>query len=110
MNIFYSLSAVITLILLATVGVFVLHWQSLFAIVIPYIAFAIFIVGFIYRVLKWASAPVPFHIPTICGQQKSLPWIKQGRLESPSSRLGVFGRMALEVLSSGHSFVMTVRN
>jgi nitrate reductase gamma subunit len=41
---------------------------------------------------------VPFRIPTTCGQQKSLPWIKQAKLESPSSALGVVGRMALEVL------------
>jgi len=98
MNIFYSLSAVIVLILLATVGVFVLHWQSLFAIVIPYAAFAIFIAGFIYRVLKWAGAPVPFHIPTVCGQQKSLSWIKASKTESPYTTAGVIGRLALDVL------------
>jgi nitrate reductase gamma subunit len=51
----------------------------------------------IYRVLKWGSAPVPFRIPTTCGQQKSLPWIKQSTLENPSGMLGVLGRMALEV-------------
>jgi nitrate reductase gamma subunit len=98
MNIFCSLSAVVILILLATVGVFVLNGHSLFAIVIPYIAFAIFIVGFIYRVLKWAGAPVPFHIPTVCGQQKSLPWIKANKIESPYTTLGVIGRLALDVL------------
>jgi nitrate reductase gamma subunit len=70
----------------------------LFGIIIPYAALIIFVIGFIYRVIFWARSPVPFCITTVCGQQKSLPWIKQGRLESPSSRLGVFGRMALEVL------------
>jgi len=56
-------------------------------------------VGIIYRVLFWwGSSPVPFCIPTTCGQEKSLPWIKQNKLESPSSTLGVIGRMALEVL------------
>jgi nitrate reductase gamma subunit len=98
MNIFYSLSVVIILLLLATVGVFVLHWQSLFAIVIPYAAFAIFVVGVIYRVLKWAGAPVPFHIPTVCGQQKSLPWIKASKTESPYTTAGVIARLALDVL------------
>jgi nitrate reductase gamma subunit len=42
--------------------------------------------------------PVPFSIPTTCGQGKSLPWIKSDSLESPSGTAGVIGRMALEVL------------
>jgi nitrate reductase gamma subunit len=50
-----------------------------------------------YRVLLWARAPVPFRIPTTCGQQKSLAWIKAARLENPSTTAGVIGRMALEV-------------
>jgi nitrate reductase gamma subunit len=37
-------------------------------------------------------------VTTTCGQQKSLPWIRQSKLESPSGMLGVIGRMALEVL------------
>ncbi len=39
-----------------------------------------------------------FHIPTVAGQQKSLPWIKSSKLESPSTTLGVIGRMLLEIL------------
>ena len=58
----------------------------------------IFVVGFIYRVLTWTRAPVPFHVPTVCGQQKSLPWIKTKNLESPHNTLGVIARMSLEVL------------
>lgn len=69
-----------------------------FGIIIPYAALFIFIVGIIYRIWKWASAPVPFRIPTTCGQQKSLPWIKANNLENPSSTAGVIGRMALEIL------------
>jgi nitrate reductase gamma subunit len=34
----------------------------------------------------------------VCGQQKSLPWIKNNKTESPTTTLGVIGRMALEVL------------
>ncbi|OGO01127.1 MAG: menaquinol oxidoreductase [Chloroflexi bacterium RBG_13_52_14] len=67
-------------------------------IIIPYAALFIFIVGLIYRILKWARAPVPFRIPTTCGQQKSLPWIKAKKLENPYNTAGVIGRMALEVL------------
>lgn len=58
----------------------------------------IFVVGFIYRIVLWAKSPVPFHIPTVCGQQKSLPWIKSNKIESPSTTWGVIQRMALEIL------------
>ena len=64
-------------------------WYSLFGVIIPYAAVFAFIVGFIYRVLKWASSPVPFHIPTVCGQQKSLPWIKTDSIDSPHTTGGI---------------------
>jgi len=70
----------------------------LFGVVIPYAAGAVFIFGLLYRIWNWAGAPVPFRIPTTCGQQKSLPWIKSSFLENPHSTPGVIGRMALEVL------------
>lgn len=69
-----------------------------FGIVIPYAAIVIFLLGIVYRVLNWARSPVPFRIPTTCGQQRSLPWIKNSPLESPHTGLGVIGRMALEIL------------
>ena len=71
--------------------------RFIIGIVIPYAAVAVFIIGMIARVLKWGSSPVPFRIPTTCGQQKSLPWIKHSKLEAPAGTLGVLGRMALEV-------------
>lgn len=98
MSAFYALLAVAILVLFVFIGVWGLGLYSLFAVIIPYAAIATFIVGFIYRVLKWARAPVPFHIPTVCGQQKSLPWIKSNNIESPSSTAGVITRMVLEVL------------
>ncbi len=98
MNLFCSLSSVIILVLVPVLGVFVFNWTSLFGVGIPYIAFAIFIAGFVYRVLKWASAPVPFHIPTVCGQQRSLAWIKPNKIESPYTTAGVIARMALDIL------------
>ena len=72
--------------------------RMLFGVVIPYAAIAIFLVGMACRVIGWTLAPVPFRITTTCGQQKSLPWIKAGWLESPYTTLGVIARMALEVL------------
>jgi nitrate reductase gamma subunit len=71
---------------------------SLFGIIIPYGAFIAFLAGVTYRIILWAKSPVPFRIPTTCGQQKSLPWIEPAPLESPSNTTGVFGRMVLEVL------------
>ncbi|MFC1990079.1 sulfate reduction electron transfer complex DsrMKJOP subunit DsrM [Chloroflexota bacterium] len=97
MNVLYALFLVILAVLLVIIGVGGLGWHSLFGVVIPYIAIAVFILGLIYRIWKWARSPVPFHIPTTCGQQKSLPWIKQDKIESPTSAAGVIARMALEI-------------
>ena len=66
---------------------------------VPYAAFAIFLAGMTWRVIRWSQAPVPFRITTVCGQQKSLPWIKASWLESPYTLGGVLARMALEVLT-----------
>lgn len=98
MGVMFSLIAVIVLILLAIVGTSVVGWRYLFGVILPYAAMATFLLGVIYRVLKWARSAVPFRIPTTCGQQKTLPWIKSSKLESPHSFWGVLGRMALEVL------------
>ncbi len=70
----------------------------LFAVIIPYVAAAVFIAGILYRITLWAASPVPFRIPTTCGQQRSLRWIPSSRLDNPHSTLGVIGRMALEIL------------
>ena len=69
-----------------------------FGVVLPYLAGALFLVGLVCRVLGWARVPVPFRIPTTCGQQQSLPWIRQQKLENPHNTLAVVGRMVLEVL------------
>ena len=104
MNVILSLAissmAVFGLIVIAFLGVWAAHFNVLFGIVIPYIAVIIFFLGMIYRVVKWAKSPVPFRIPTTCSQQKSLPWIKYtyvDKLDNPSTRLGVWGRMILEI-------------
>jgi len=89
---------VIVLVLLAFVGVKMANLHFLFGVLIPYAAVAVFITGFIYRIVQWGRSPVPFRIPTTCGQMESLPWIKQNKLENPSSTMGVIGRMLLEVL------------
>ena len=92
-------TAVVALVLISLLGVETVGLSTLFGVVIPYLAMAIFIIGFIYRIVRWAMVPVPFRIPTTCGQGKSLPWIKADNLESPYNTWGVIGRMALEVSS-----------
>ena len=97
-NYIFSLLSVIVLFLLAYVGVEAAGFQILFGVIIPYLAIITFIAGFIYRVLNWARSPVPFRIPSTCGQQKSLLWIKPARIDNPSTKMGVVIRMILEVL------------
>ena len=98
MGLLFSFFAVIILVLLAFGGVQAANLQYLFGVIIPYAALVTFIVGIFYRVIKWGRSPVPFRIPTTAGQEKSLPWIKQNKIDNPSSFLGVIVRMALEVL------------
>jgi nitrate reductase gamma subunit len=97
-GILFSLIAVTILVVIPWVGVGALNLQWLFGIIIPYAALLTFFLGIILRVVDWARSPVPFRIPTTGGQQKSLPWVKDNKLDNPSGTLGVIGRMALEVL------------
>jgi nitrate reductase gamma subunit len=95
MNIWYSLIITGLLFIIALFGV---NNPTIFGVVIPYVAISVFVLGIIYRVVKWARSPVPFRIPTTSGQQKSLPWIKANNLETPYNIWGVIGRMLLEIL------------
>jgi hypothetical protein len=52
MNAFYSLSAVVLLVLLAMVGAAGPAGKTLFGITLPYAALIVFVVGIVYRVLK----------------------------------------------------------
>jgi len=97
MSIMYPLAIILLLFLFVLGGVSYTHLENVFGIFIPYLALAIFLMGFIYRILSWAKSPVPFRITTVCGQEKSLDWIKANRLESPFNTLDVLKRMALEV-------------
>ncbi|MDR0434092.1 MAG: sulfate reduction electron transfer complex DsrMKJOP subunit DsrM [Gracilibacteraceae bacterium] len=97
MKIWSSCLAVAALILLAWAGAGVFGLQTLFGVVIPYLAFALFLIGFVCRVVRWGMSATPFRIPTTCGQQKTLSWIKQDKLENPSTGLQVLGRMLLEI-------------
>jgi nitrate reductase gamma subunit len=98
MGLWYSISGILIVIFFIVIGIEGIGLYPLFAIFIPYVAIFFFVVGFIYRVLKWASSPVPFHIPTVCGQQKSLPWIKADQTDSPLTTWGVMKRLVLDIL------------
>ena len=96
MKILYPFVAVLGLIVIAFLGVQI-GMAPLFGIVFPYLAFLVFICGFINKVIGWAKSPVPFRIPTTCGQANSLSWIKQNKVDCPSTTSGVLVRMFLEV-------------
>jgi [DsrC]-trisulfide reductase subunit M len=97
MGLFFSLIAFVVLVVIGSIGGNVGGLHYIFGVVIPYIAIAVFVVGFVMRIMKWAKAPVPFRIPTTCGQQNSLDFIPQNKIDNPSTTLGVWARMALEV-------------
>mgnify|MGYP001037786231 FL=1 len=94
----FSLIAVLLLFLIAYVGVAAVGLEVLFGIIIPYAAIVVFTIGFIYRIVGWARSPVPFRIPTTCGQQKSLPIFKQAKIDNPSTKGNVVIRMILEIV------------
>lgn len=97
----YALSflAVIALVLVAWLGSQIPGMPYVFGVAFPYLAIAVFLGGFVYRVVQWAKSPVPFPIQTTCGQAKSLDFIKHNKLEAPHTTAQVVARMALEVLT-----------
>jgi nitrate reductase gamma subunit len=98
MGIFYSLLLIFILIDIAAIGCGFFKLYAFFAVAVPYAAIITFLAGFTYRIVDWARSPVPFCIPTVCGQAKSLAWIRADGTESPHTSWGVLGRMAMEVL------------
>jgi nitrate reductase gamma subunit len=97
MSILYSLVLVFLFCALGYLGGSVPGLRMFFGVAVPYGAIAIFLAGLAYRVLRWAYSPVPFRIPTTCGQQKSLPWIKSNRIDNPSTAVGAVTRMLFEI-------------
>ncbi len=93
----FSFLAVIALILIAGLGSQIPGMQYLFGVVLPYLAIMLFVGGFVYRIVDWAKSPVPFSIPTTCGQGVSLDFIKQDKLECPTKTSEVIARMFLEI-------------
>lgn len=99
MNVLHSLIAVLLIVFIGAITRTGGALRTFIAIAVPYSALVVFLVGFCYRVLRWAWTPVPFRIPTTCGQQKSLPWIKASPVDNPATGWGVIARVGLEVLA-----------
>jgi nitrate reductase gamma subunit len=96
----FPLAAVIALALIAWIGSALPGMQYLFGIFVPYAALGLFVGGFCWRVLHWAKSPVPFRIPTTCGQGCTMPWVKRTPLdhvEAPDNTAGVIARMFMEI-------------
>lgn len=74
----------------------------IFGVLVPYIAFAIFVTGVVYKFIYWAKSAVPLKIPTTSGQQKSLKFIKRtiyDRFDSPFTKWETAVRMILEIFA-----------
>ncbi|MEW5911089.1 MAG: sulfate reduction electron transfer complex DsrMKJOP subunit DsrM [Thermodesulfobacteriota bacterium] len=99
MGFLLSIVAVLALVGIAVGGAWGLDLRILFGVIVPYAALLTFFAGLAYKVLDWSRSPVPFRIPTTCGQEKSLPWIKPNKIDNPCSGGAVLLRMAFEVLT-----------
>ena len=92
----FSISATLAIGLIAWVGS-AIGLQYFFGWILPICALCVFLTGMTYKVFYWASSPVPFAIPTVGGQEKSLKWVTPARLDAPTTTAGVIGRILLEV-------------
>ncbi len=98
MRAFYALAIVAAVVLAVALAAGVPGLHPVLGIAVPYLALVVFLVGMVARVVGWARSPVPFKITTVCGQQRSLPFLRHQPLESPFTPWQVVKRMALEVL------------
>jgi nitrate reductase gamma subunit len=96
-----ALTALLLVVLLAAVagvGAGFASVRGTFGWIVPYAALFLMLGGLTWRVAWWARSPVPFRIPTTCGQHTTFDWIRPDRLDNPQSTLAVAGRLTLEVL------------
>ena len=68
-------------------------------VVLPYVAFLTLAAGIAWRVWQWAASPVPYRIPTTCGQQRSLAWIRTAPIDNPDTGIMAAIRVAIEALT-----------
>ena len=96
MGLILAIVAILAIVCVTFFGI-QLGLTAVFGVALPYLAITVFLVGVIYRILNWAKIPVPFRIPTTCGQVKSLEFIKTNPIDNPTTKFGVIVRMFLEV-------------
>jgi nitrate reductase gamma subunit len=68
-------------------------------VAVPVTAILLALSGLVLRLARWASAAVPFRVPTTCGQQSSLRWLRAAPLDNPPNRAWAATRLGLEILS-----------
>ena len=98
MNALLAAAAVLVLALAGALAGAVPGGAAAVTVVIPYAAFLTLVIGVAWRVSQWARTPVPYRIPTTCGQQRSLPWIATAPIDNPDTGLMAAVRVALEAL------------
>lgn len=97
-----ALAAALLVLALAMTGAFagaVPGGLTAVTVVLPYVAFLTLLAGICWRFWQWASSPVPFRIPTTCGQQRSLPWIRSAPLDNPDNGMMAAVRVVIEALT-----------
>jgi nitrate reductase gamma subunit len=98
MNALLAAAAVLVLALAGALAGAVPGGAAAVTVVIPYAAFLTLVIGVAWQVSQWARTPVPYRIPTTCGQQRSLPWIATAPIDNPDTGLMAAVRVALEAL------------
>ena len=98
MRVYTALLLVILLAVGAAVAAQSRALSEVFARDVPYAALGVLLGGLAWRILWWARSPVPFRIPTTCGQAQWCDWIRPNRIDNPQGPLAVAGRLALELL------------
>ncbi|MEC9487193.1 MAG: sulfate reduction electron transfer complex DsrMKJOP subunit DsrM [Prosthecochloris sp.] len=89
---------VAVLALIPYIGVEYAGLDYLFGVIMPYTAALVLLAGMLWRMIDWLRRPVPFNITSTCGQEQSLDWIRQDRVESPSKPWHAAVRVLSEVL------------
>ena len=99
MKLVWPAAVVVLLTVVALAGAQVAAGRLVLSVGLPYVAALTLLAGLVWRVASWARSPVPFRIPTTCGQQRALDWIPSSRLDNPSTGLGAAVRVLLEVVA-----------
>ena len=73
------------------------HWQLLVLLMAALAVFA-FAAAFVWKVLRWMRAPVPFRIPLTVGQQKSISSVSHSRSGAPHGSGEVLLRVLLDMV------------